>query len=177
MARRLAHDFGNVLTGVLGFCELALNHAADDSPARRFLQEAHHAEPGADLVRLLQLSGCRKAVQSASPSALPVVAAAEAARVHRSLEPGREFIWDVPADLARRLLAHDANVNVLFMSGHVSAELAQAHGVHWNFELLCKPFRSETLLRAVRAALERGSRKAPAGSGGFREVSVIPSSM
>jgi signal transduction histidine kinase/ActR/RegA family two-component response regulator len=62
-------------------------------------------------------------------------------------------------DLARRLLHHDSDVNLLFMSGYVSAEFARENFGDWNFNLLQKPFRAEGLLHAVRTALDRGSRQ------------------
>jgi signal transduction histidine kinase/ActR/RegA family two-component response regulator len=86
-------------------------------------------------------------------------------------EPFRLVLSDVVmpgmtgVDLARRLLHHDAGVNLLFMSGYVSAEFARANFGSWNFNLLQKPFRAEGLLRAVRAALDRRPRRAPAPAG------------
>ncbi|HWG42994.1 MAG TPA: response regulator [Gemmataceae bacterium] len=58
-------------------------------------------------------------------------------------------------ELAKRLLAHDANVHVLFMSGQVPPEFTQQEFAPGQFDLLPKPFRPEGLVRAVRAALER----------------------
>jgi two-component system cell cycle sensor histidine kinase/response regulator CckA len=58
-------------------------------------------------------------------------------------------------DLAKRLLALDANVRVLFMSGQVPAEFTQQAFAPGQFDLLPKPFRPEGLVRAVRAALDR----------------------
>jgi CheY-like chemotaxis protein len=57
-------------------------------------------------------------------------------------------------DLARRLVQHDAAVNLLFMSGHVSADFAPENWGGASFPLLRKPFRPEGLLRAVRSALD-----------------------
>ena len=60
-------------------------------------------------------------------------------------------------DLARRLLAQDANVSVLFMSGQIPVEIMhQAFGPE-HFELLSKPFRPEGLIHAVRAAIDRST--------------------
>jgi signal transduction histidine kinase/CheY-like chemotaxis protein len=58
-------------------------------------------------------------------------------------------------DLAKRLLALDANVRVLFMSGQVPAEFTRQAFAPGQFDLLPKPFRPEGLVRAVRAALDR----------------------
>ncbi len=60
-------------------------------------------------------------------------------------------------DLAKRLLAHDAGVRVLFMSGQVPAEILQQAFGPERFDFLPKPFRPEGLIRAVRAALDRAS--------------------
>jgi CheY-like chemotaxis protein len=70
------------------------------------------------------------------------------------------------ADLARRLLRVDNSVNVLFMSAHVSSDFAHEDFARRGFDLLCKPFRPEGLVRAVRTALSRcGSRSGEAGPG------------
>src|SRR5262249_8535521 len=58
-------------------------------------------------------------------------------------------------DLARSLMAQDANVPILFMSGQVPPEIMQQLFGAGRFELLSKPFRPEGLVRAVRAAIER----------------------
>ena len=54
LAGSVAHDFNNVLTAILGFCELALGSLADDSPMRRDLLEIRNAgERAAGLTRQL----------------------------------------------------------------------------------------------------------------------------
>jgi signal transduction histidine kinase/CheY-like chemotaxis protein len=58
-------------------------------------------------------------------------------------------------ELAKRLLAHDANVRILFMSGQVPPEFTQQEFAPGQFDLLPKPFRPEGLVRAVRAAFDR----------------------
>jgi signal transduction histidine kinase/CheY-like chemotaxis protein len=76
-------------------------------------------------------------------------------------EPFRLVLSDVVmprvngVDLARRLLASDPNVRILFMSGQVSPDFVGADFADHDFDLLTKPFRSEGLLRAVRGALDR----------------------
>lgn len=64
-------------------------------------------------------------------------------------------------ELAKRLLAHDGNVRVLFMSGQ-AAEFPQEAFAPAQFEVLSKPFRPEGLVRAVRAALDRPAAARPA---------------
>lgn len=62
-------------------------------------------------------------------------------------------------ELVRRLLKRDPAVRVLFLSGHVPSDFMQHDFAGHGFELLPKPFRTEQLLRAVRAALDRSERK------------------
>src|SRR5262249_9087272 len=52
VTRRLAHDFGNVLTAILGFTELCLGHRGPaDGPLHHYLTEAYRsARVGADYV-------------------------------------------------------------------------------------------------------------------------------
>jgi signal transduction histidine kinase/CheY-like chemotaxis protein len=56
-------------------------------------------------------------------------------------------------DLTQRLLARDANVRVLLMSGQTSADLMPPALAPGRVELLSKPFRPDGLVRAVRAAI------------------------
>jgi signal transduction histidine kinase/ActR/RegA family two-component response regulator len=58
-------------------------------------------------------------------------------------------------DLARQLQHLDVGINLLFMSGHASPEMAGAPLAVADIPLLQKPFRPEGLLRAVRTALDR----------------------
>jgi signal transduction histidine kinase/CheY-like chemotaxis protein len=80
-------------------------------------------------------------------------------------EPFRLVLSDVVMprmtgfDLARRLLDRDPHVNVLFTSGFPPAGSLPEGAGGRRFDLLPKPFRPESLLRAVRTALAaRGDR-------------------
>jgi CheY-like chemotaxis protein len=64
-------------------------------------------------------------------------------------------------ELARRLLRQDSGLNLLFMSGHATADFPDSSLVGGRFELLAKPFRPEGLLRAVRRALDRARSRSP----------------
>jgi signal transduction histidine kinase/ActR/RegA family two-component response regulator len=103
----------------------------------------------------LERTGYRVQTAGGGAEALAAFAASTA-------EPYRLVISDVlmpgmtGVDLAGRLLQQDAAVNLLFMSGRVSDDFARENLGKWNFNLLQKPFRAEGLLRAVRAALDRG---------------------
>jgi signal transduction histidine kinase len=58
---RLAHDFGNFLTGILGFTELALSQLADGSLPQRYLKEVlESARKGAGWVHKLQVLSRRQ---------------------------------------------------------------------------------------------------------------------
>jgi CheY-like chemotaxis protein len=80
-------------------------------------------------------------------------------------EPFRLVLSDVlmphitGMDLAQRLLGQDANVNLLFMSGHVPSGVMKQYFTDKEFELLEKPFVPERLLGAVRDALARDARR------------------
>jgi signal transduction histidine kinase len=63
IVRRLAHDFGNILTGILGFSELALTDKdASRSPLHEYLSEVlRGAQSGAQYTNQLRLFGRRQA--------------------------------------------------------------------------------------------------------------------
>src|SRR2546425_600277 len=57
---RLSHDFGNFLTGIMGFTELSLSQAPLDSTLHKYLDEVlQSAKQGADWIRRLQ-GFCRR---------------------------------------------------------------------------------------------------------------------
>jgi signal transduction histidine kinase/CheY-like chemotaxis protein len=68
VTRRLAHDFGNVLTGILGFSELSLSQQVPENTAlHTYLQEVHRAaQNGAQFTQQLRLFSRRQATTSAS---------------------------------------------------------------------------------------------------------------
>ena len=81
VAARLAHDFGNVLTGVVGFCDLSLAMKLPaDSQLGRYLRELQRcAQNGAQLTHLLRLFSRRQA-GGVPPCDTAAAVAEEAAR-------------------------------------------------------------------------------------------------
>ncbi len=75
VARRLAHDFGNVLTSILGFTELSLALAPDETPLRRYLTEVQRgAKQGALLTDRLRLFARRPEPSGFGSELAPAVA-------------------------------------------------------------------------------------------------------
>jgi signal transduction histidine kinase/ActR/RegA family two-component response regulator len=99
VARRLAHDFGNILTGILGFSELSLTqNVAPDSALHRYLLEVHRgAQAGAAFTHQLRLFSRRHPV-SPRPTSLVTVAKDEETRV-RLLWGDAPARFDLPDDL------------------------------------------------------------------------------
>ncbi len=84
---RLAHDFGNVLTGILGFAELSLSQIPGDSQPRRYLQEVlQSAKSGAAWVQKLQTFS-RRSRSSSQPTSVAPVIEAEAERLRKLWGP------------------------------------------------------------------------------------------
>jgi two-component system cell cycle sensor histidine kinase/response regulator CckA len=106
VARRLAHDFGNILTGILGFSELSLTqNVAQDSALHRYLMEVYRgAQAGAAFTHQLRLFSRRHPV-SPRPTALADVARDEETRV-RLIWANATTRFTVPEDLP--LLGVDA---------------------------------------------------------------------
>src|SRR6185437_14915586 len=96
---RLAHDFGNVLTGILGFSELALSQQIPSgSSLHSYLAEVHRgAQGGAQLTQQLRLFSRRQA-GNPRPSSLPIVLAEEETRL-RSLGNAVHLRIHLPPDL------------------------------------------------------------------------------
>ena len=100
VARRLAHDFGNVLTGILGFTELALTQPLPShTPLSSYLQEVHRAaQHGAAYTHQLRLFS-RRYTSSARCNHLSQILADQEARQSAAQPTGLTFRLYVPPDL------------------------------------------------------------------------------
>lgn len=98
--RRLAHDFGNALTGILGFTELALGqNVPANTPLGTYLQEVYRAaQTGAQFTHLLRLFSRRQSASSRG-SQLATVLAEQEARLFAANPNGVTLRLNVPADL------------------------------------------------------------------------------
>jgi len=105
---RLAHDFGNILTGILGFAELSLTQLPPDAPARRFVQEIiQFAENGAGCGRKLQAFGRRSKPRSLPIPLAPLVAREED-RLRQVWGNRVTFLAALPEDLPPLALDADS---------------------------------------------------------------------
>jgi signal transduction histidine kinase len=109
----LAHDFGNVLTGVLGFAELALEEAPPRSQLHDHLREIRQAaDRGADFIRkLLHFSRRKRTREEVAVLADVVHRLAERLRTEWGDTVALRVI--VPADLPSVIVAADALGEVL----------------------------------------------------------------
>src|SRR5438270_925487 len=83
----LAHAFGNVLTGILGFAELTLGQLPSDSLPHHYVKEVlQSGQQGARWVQKLQMFGRRRS-RDFPPALLHAAAAAEEARVRPAWGP------------------------------------------------------------------------------------------
>jgi signal transduction histidine kinase/ActR/RegA family two-component response regulator len=100
VTRRLAHDFGNVLTGILGFTELALaQQVPANTSLHTYLQEVYRAaQAGAQLTNHLRLFSRRQSATSRSCPLAGVLAEQEA-RLFTARESGVNLRLNVPTDL------------------------------------------------------------------------------
>jgi signal transduction histidine kinase/ActR/RegA family two-component response regulator len=99
VVRRLAHDFGNLFTSILGFTELTLSQMSKGAPVHGYLAEAHRAtQQGAALIGQLRLFSRRGPVPPLATS-LALVATAEAERLRAEWGPGVELQLRLPPDL------------------------------------------------------------------------------
>jgi CheY-like chemotaxis protein/two-component sensor histidine kinase len=99
VAGRLAHEFGNHLTGILGFTELGLAVDPADGPAQRYFREAlESARSSADWLHRLH-HFCRRGSAPAWPTALSALLNAEEERYRAETPTGPRWQLDVPAEL------------------------------------------------------------------------------
>jgi len=100
LVRRLAHDFGNVLTGILGFSELALaQQIPTGTPLHAYLTEVYRgAQNGAQYTNQLRLFARRQTTTNRS-CILSAVLAEEETRLRSSLGSDVQLKLDLPVDL------------------------------------------------------------------------------
>jgi signal transduction histidine kinase/ActR/RegA family two-component response regulator len=113
VTRRLTHDFGNVLTGILGFTELALAQPLpESSPLRSYLTEVHRStQLGSQLIQQLRLFGRRPTPGNAS-CALASVLADEESRL-RVGDISVRLDFSAPGSLPPLLIGSDPLRQVL----------------------------------------------------------------
>jgi CheY-like chemotaxis protein len=105
---RLAHDFSNILTGILGFAELSLTQLPPDSPARPYVEEiVQFAENGAGWVRKLQAFG-RSGKSRFLPIPLAPLVAREEERLRQAWDNRVTFLAALPEDLPPLALDADS---------------------------------------------------------------------
>jgi CheY-like chemotaxis protein len=96
---RLTHDFGNYLTGILGFTELSLSQVPSDRLLHKYLQEVwESAQRGAAWIHRLHLF-CRRSPAQTWPTVLATVLDTEEARLRSAGITGPRWTSKLPADL------------------------------------------------------------------------------
>jgi CheY-like chemotaxis protein len=84
LVRRLAHDFGNVLTGILGFSELSLSVQGPNSSSCQYTQEIHQAaQQGAEFTQSLRWFS-KRGSKGEQVTSLPDLLVAETQRMEQS---------------------------------------------------------------------------------------------
>jgi len=105
---RLAHDFSNILTGILGFAELSLSQMTSDSPARCYVEEiVSSAQNGADWIRKLQ-DFSRPINPRIQPIHLAPLVGNEEDRLRQAWGNRVTLLVAVPADLPPAAMDADA---------------------------------------------------------------------
>jgi signal transduction histidine kinase len=106
---RLAHDFGNILTGVLGFSELLLMQYPQGSDSHTYINEVHQsAKKGAYWVQMLQLFSRRLPPPQWQPCSLRPVLDEEVQRVSKLWQNRIVVQALVPPGLPHLLLDGDS---------------------------------------------------------------------
>jgi signal transduction histidine kinase/ActR/RegA family two-component response regulator len=106
VAARVAHDFNNVLAGIMGFTELSLTQLPPDVPGRSLVSEVYEASlQGNRLVKQLS-SFARRGKISSQPYRLADTIGSVKTRVQGTAGKKIEFLADLPPNLP--VLAVDA---------------------------------------------------------------------
>jgi signal transduction histidine kinase len=126
-ARRIAHDYGNILTGILGFTELAQAQAPRGGPSSNYLDEVsragHQAERLTNRLRLF----ARGSWPSNQPASLAAVVAEEAGRLAGQF-PAVRLDVTLPSDLPAPTIDADPLRHVLAQLLDNAAEAVAGRG-------------------------------------------------
>lgn len=99
VTRRLAHDYGNTLTGILGFAELVRAETDESHPLAAYLDEIYKAgQQGAQLTNQLRLYA-RRSWPPTEPTRLADAVEAEVRRLRDRTSHGLQFEMELPAEL------------------------------------------------------------------------------
>jgi signal transduction histidine kinase len=113
VARRLAHDFGNYLTGILGFTELTAKQIPEGSLPQRYLKEVwQSAKDGASWVHKLQSLGQAK-IPHFEPTDLAELVQEEENRVKPLWGNAVRVVTNVEAKMTRLDVAREPLRQVL----------------------------------------------------------------
>lgn len=118
---RLAHDFSNMLTAILGFAELCLNQMPRESLQARFVREVwQSANEATQWIRKLQMFA-REVNSTATPANVAIVAAEQHRRFRSAWGDDVALIIHVPEHLPALTMEADSLRNVfdqLLQNGH-----------------------------------------------------------
>src|SRR5262249_43327440 len=113
VAGRLAHDYGNVLTGILGFSELSLSLLTPNAPAYQYATEVHRAaQQGADCTRRLRWFS-RRGSGGNDTSSLADAISQEEDRLRQERGPVVQVQVSVPDDLPPVAMESDSLSQVI----------------------------------------------------------------
>ena len=120
---RLAHDFNNVLTGVLGFTELGLGQLTPGTVPHQFINEVYQAaQQGTKQVAQLSLFSKRGAPRS-QPSSLAAILGEERSRLQLAWGQSVTLEIDLPRELPQVAVDGESLVLVL---GHILQNAREA---------------------------------------------------
>ncbi len=126
---KLAHDFGNILTGILGFSELTLSLLTPETLPHRYLKEVWEAaRGGANWIHQLQMFS-RRLTPRPMPTALATVVAQEQARLRPAWGDNVQLVLALADNLPTVVLDPDALRNLLGPLLDNACEAIQGSGV------------------------------------------------
>ena len=167
IAGRMAHDFDNILTGILGFTELALPLLPAGSTPHQYLAEVGRVGQRGVLFtqQLHQLS--RSGQARPQPGSVGTVLAREEARIRPALPPGVQLTTDVPSGLPMAAMDVAQLQSVL---AHLLDNAVEASGTQGRVEVRCRkvdlsPQEARRFLGAVGAGSHVAARVADQGAG------------
>ncbi len=122
LAGGIAHDFNNIIAAIIGFAEMAMDDAAENTPIRRFLDQIlRSGMRGRDLVRQI-LTFSRQTDTERKPVQVSLVVKEALKLLRASIPATIEIRQDIPADsgmtLADATEIHQVVINLVTNAAH-----------------------------------------------------------
>lgn len=131
VAGRIAHDFDNILTGVLGFADLALSHLPEQHPAASYINDALRVAQRGLLITQQMYQFSKAGTLHPPGASLEIALRNQQNRLKEMIQGKYRFIVGIPTDLPKLALDDERLEQVLTQLLNNALEATPLSGTIW----------------------------------------------